>query len=227
MAPTLPSNAHVSAHPCIRAKLSQLRSASTNARDTKALVHDIATIVGCEAFAHGLTTAEVGKDVSPLGYEYPVENVSPSSMNIVPILRSGLSMVDPIQALLPSPVPIHHLGMYREKSTFQPVEYYNNLPYHKAGDESKVPELAVIVDPIIATGQTLCAAIDTLKDWGVPRIITISILASEDGLRKASEAWPKGTEMWVGGVDAGTDERGMIKPGLGDIGDRLFLTMGK
>ena len=61
MAPTLPPNAHVSAHPCVRAKLSQLRSASTNARDTKALVHDIATIVGCEAFAHGLTAAEVGK----------------------------------------------------------------------------------------------------------------------------------------------------------------------
>ncbi len=137
-------------------------------------------------------------------------------------------MLDAVQALLPSPVSVHHLGMYREKSTLQPVEYYNNLPYHKQGDTARVSELAIIVDPVIATGSTVCAAIDTLKDWGVPRIISISVLASEEGLRRAAEAWPEGVELWVGGVDAGeTDERGMIKPGLGDIGDRLFLAIGK
>jgi uracil phosphoribosyltransferase len=142
-------------------------------------------------------------------------------------MRSGLAMLEPLQALLPSSVSVHHLGMYREKSTLQPVEYYNNLPYHKEGDQSSISELAIIVDPIIATGSTVCAAIDTLKDWGVPRIISIAVLASEEGLRKAAEAWPEGVELWVGGVDAETDDRGMLKPGLGDIGDRLFLTMGK
>lgn len=136
-------------------------------------------------------------------------------------------MVDAVQAVLPTPVSIHHLGMYREKSTLQPVEYYNNLPYHKAGDTSSISDLAIIVDPIIATGSTVCAAIETLRDWGVKRIISISILASQDGLRKAAEAWPEGVELWVGGVDAETDERGMIKPGLGDVGDRLYLTVGK
>ena len=136
-------------------------------------------------------------------------------------------MVDAIQSLLPSAVSVHHLGMYREKSTLQPVEYYNNLPYHKAGDASSVPELAIIVDPVIATGSTICAAIDTLRDWGVPRIIGISILASKGGLRRAADEWPEGVELWAGGMDAETDERGMIKPGLGDIGDRLYLTVGK
>jgi uracil phosphoribosyltransferase len=145
----------------------------------------------------------------------------------VPILRSGLSMVDALQSLLPEPVPIHHLGMYREKTTLDPVEYYNNLPYHKVGGESKVPDLAIVIDPIIATGSTVCAAIETLKDWGVPRIIAISVLSSETGLAKAAQSWPEGVELWVGGVDAETDERGMIKPGLGDVGDRLFLTVGK
>ena len=116
------------------------------------------------------------QDQSPLGYEYTAETISPS-VCLVPILRSGLSMVDALQSLLPDPVSVHHLGMYREKTTLQPVEYYNNLPYHKAGDESsKVPELAIIVDPIIATGSTVCAAIDTLRDWGVPRILSISVL---------------------------------------------------
>lgn len=156
-----------------------------------------------------------------------MEAISPSHISLVPILRSGLSMLDAVQSLLPAPVPVHHLGMYREKSTLQPVEYYNNLPYHKAGDDSGASELAIIVDPIIATGSTVCAAIDTLRDWGVPRIISISVLASEGGLRRAADAWPEGVELWVGGVDAETDERRMIKPGLGDIGDRLYLTVGK
>ena len=61
----------------------------------------------------------------------------------------------------------------------------------------------------------------------MPRIIAIGILASEGGLRRAAESWPEGVELWVGGVDAETDDKGMIKPGLGDIGDRLFLTVGK
>lgn len=136
-------------------------------------------------------------------------------------------MLEAIQALLPEAVSVNHLGMYREKSTLQPVEYYNNLPWHKANDTAGVSDLAIIIDPIIATGSTVCAAIDTLKDWGVPRIISISVLASEDGLKQAAEAWPEGVELWVGGVDAETDAKGMIKPGLGDIGDRLFLTVGK
>ncbi|GAB7328884.1 hypothetical protein MBLNU13_g00755t1 [Cladosporium sp. NU13] len=224
---SVPSNVHVSTHPCLRAKLSLLRSKSTNARETKQLVHEIATIVGCEALAHGLQVTETGTDTSPLGYEYKTESISPATVCLVPILRSGLSMVDALQSLLPEPVPIHHLGMYREKTTLDPVEYYNNLPYHKVGGESKVPDLAIVIDPIIATGSTVCAAIDTLRDWGVPRIIAISVLSSQAGLQKASEIWPQGVELWVGGVDAETDEKGMIKPGLGDVGDRLFLTVGK
>lgn len=136
-------------------------------------------------------------------------------------------MLDALQSLLPSAVSVHHLGMYREKSTLQPVEYYNNLPYRREGEDSGIPELAIIVDPIIATGSTVCAAIETLKDWGVQRILAVCVLASDGGLRRAAELWPEGVEIWVGGVDAETDARGMIKPGLGDIGDRLFLTVGK
>ena len=139
-------------------------------------------------------------------------------------------MVPALSSLLPSPVPIHHLGLYREKSTLQPVEYYNNLPYHTphaAGSTKPQPELAIIVDPIIATGATAQAAIDTLKDWGVKRIIVVAILATEEGLHKACGEWEEGVEVWVGGCDKEVDEKGMIKPGLGDIGDRLFLTLGK
>jgi len=230
----LPKNAHVSTHPCLQAKLSQLRSASTGSKDAQTLVHELALMVGYEALAAGLKAQPTGTDKSPLGYEYTTTTTSPAptSISLVPILRSGLSMVPALSSLLPTPVPIHHLGLYREKSTLQPVEYYNNLPYHTphntaAGSTSPQPELAIIVDPIIATGATAQAAIDTLKDWGVKRIIVVSILATEEGLQKACGEWEEGVEVWVGGCDKGVDDKGMIKPGLGDIGDRLFMTLEK
>jgi len=228
----IPKNAHVSTHPCLQAKLSQLRSASTGSKDAQTLVHELALMVGYEALGAALKTQQDGTDKSPLGYEYDTATTSPSpsSISIVPILRSGLSMVPALSSLLPTPVPIHHLGLYREKSTLQPVEYYNNLPYHTphtSGASKPQPELAIIVDPISATGATACAAIDTLKDWGVKRIIVCSILATEEGLQKACSEWEEGVEVWVGGCDKDVDDKGMIKPGLGDIGDRLFLTLGK
>jgi len=126
--------------------------------------------------------------------------------------------------------------MYREKSTLQPVEYYNNLPYHtittsstSTSSSSRPSDLAILVDPIIATGATVSAAIETLKDWGVQRIVICSVLASKGGLEKATQVWKEEgkVEFWVGGVDEEVDARGMIKPGLGDVGDRLFGTVGK
>jgi uracil phosphoribosyltransferase len=137
-------------------------------------------------------------------------------------------MTTALSSLLPMPVPIHHLGLYREKSTLQPVEYYNNLPYHTStAANNDLPELAIICDPVIATGATACAAIDSLRDWGVKRIIVVSVLATREGLRKACEEWEEGVQVWVGGCDEDVDDKGMIKPGLGDIGDRLFMTLGK
>jgi uracil phosphoribosyltransferase len=227
----LPKNAHVSTHPCLQAKLSQLRSASTGCRDAQTLVHEIALMVGYEALGSALKAQEAGTDKSPLGYEYPTTTTSPtpSRISLVPILRSGLSMVPALSSLLPSPVPIHHLGLFREKTTLQPVEYYNNLPYHSptSQHEGGPADLAIVVDPIIATGATACAAIDSLREHGVKRIIVVSVLAAEDGLKAACAEWEEGVEVWVGGCDSGVDEKGMIKPGLGDIGDRLFLTLGK
>jgi uracil phosphoribosyltransferase len=116
----------------------------------------------------------------------------------------------------------------------QPVEYYNNLPYHipAVNTPSNSPntgasELAILIDPVIATGGTAVAAIQTLKEWGVKRIIVISVLGALPGVIQAANEWPEGTEIWVAGLDEEVNDRGMIKPGLGDVGDRLFLTIGK
>ncbi|KAJ8604552.1 hypothetical protein MRB53_041775 [Persea americana] len=134
-----------------------------------------------------------------------------------------------LQTLLPSPVPVHHLGLFRQKGMdgLVAVEYYNNLPYHRPSAGAPGPsQLTILTDPVIATGATACAAIDTLRDWGVQRVIMIAVIASEPGLRRAAAQWAEGTEIWVAGLDAECDEDGMIKPGLGDVGDRLFLTIG-
>lgn len=130
--------------------------------------------------------------------------------------------------MLPAPVPVHHLGMYREPSTLDPVEYYNNLPQHIQHDpSSNVSSLAILVDPIIATGGTCAAAIQTLREWGAKRVIVLAVVAAEEGLNRVAAEWPEGTDIWVAGVDKDLTKSGMLKPGVGDIGDRLFLTIGK
>ncbi len=141
-------------------------------------------------------------------------------------------MLEALQALLPEPVPVHHLGLFREPTTLQPVEYYNNLPYHRPTsvqpDPHPIPEIAILLDPVIATGATASAAIQSLLEWGVKKVVLISVLCSEGGVVKAAtENGTEGVEVWVGGVDREVDDRGMIMPGLGDVGDRLFLTIGK
>ncbi|KAI1418845.1 uracil phosphoribosyltransferase-domain-containing protein [Xylaria sp. FL1777] len=226
---SLPVNVHVSKHPCLLSKLSRLRARDTEAREVKSLVHDIALIVGCEAFASALTVVDGPKGLTPIGYEYTTVLAQPQEISVVPILRSGLGMVDAIQTLLPTPVPVHHLGLYREPSTLEPVEYYNNLPNHTASGRpgAHVSSLAVILDPVIATGGTCIAAIQTLREWGVKKIVVLSVIAASEGVRRAADEWPEAVEIWVAGVDSELTPNGMLKPGLGDIGDRIFLTIGK
>ncbi|KAF4926182.1 Uracil phosphoribosyltransferase [Colletotrichum viniferum] len=226
---SLPSNVHVSQHPCLRAKLSQLRSKSTAAKDVKTLVHEIGLIVATEALASSTKATDGPKDATPLGFEFTSTEISPSRLCLVPILRSGLGMVEAVQTILPGPVPVHHLGLYREPSTLEPVEYYNNLPNHISSDGSNpdVSSLAIILDPVIATGGTCAAAIQTLREWGVQRIIVMSVIGAAEGVKRAAGEWADATEIWIAGVDEELTPNGMLKPGVGDVGDRLFLTIGK
>jgi uracil phosphoribosyltransferase len=97
-----------------------------------------------------------------------------------------------------------------------------------SGAEAEAPpSLAVILDPVIATGGTCAAAIQTLREWGAQRIMVLSVLGAAPGVRAAAAEWPEGVEIWLAGVDEELTPGGMLKPGLGDVGDRLFLTIGK
>ncbi|KAK5994598.1 Uracil phosphoribosyltransferase [Cladobotryum mycophilum] len=228
---SLPPNVHVSQHPSLQAKLSQIRSKTASDRDVKSLIHEISLIVACEALNKSIKAVEGPKDQTPLGFEYTTTVSEPSDISIVPILRSGLGMVEAVQTMLPASVPVHHLGMYREPSTLDPVEYYNNLPNHTpsghSSPASSASSLAIIVDPVIATGGTCAAAIQTLREWGAKRVIVMAVIGAEEGVRRAAQEWPEETEIWIAGVDKELTAGGMLKPGLGDVGDRLFLTIGK
>ncbi|KAH7033481.1 uracil phosphoribosyltransferase-domain-containing protein [Microdochium trichocladiopsis] len=140
---------------------------------------------------------------------------------VIVVLRSGLAMVDPVMDFFPDDADtvIYHLGMFREKVSLQPVEYYNKLP-------PKNPRIkhAYVLDPLVATGGTATAVIGILKDWGVEKITLFSLLGSRTGLEAVANVWPEGTEVFAGGVDDGLDDKGYVKPGVGDIGDRLFGT---
>ncbi|KAK0646422.1 uracil phosphoribosyltransferase-domain-containing protein [Cercophora newfieldiana] len=224
----LPANVHVSKHPCLLAKLSQLRSKDTSAKEVKRLIHEISLIVGCEALAQAVAATPGPTDLTPLGFDYQTTTILPDTISLVPILRSGLGMVEAVETILPSPVPVHHLGLFREPTTLQPVEYYNNLPNHQAHDGSAAASrLAIILDPVIATGGTCAAAIQTLREWGTQRIIVLSVVGAVPGVVRAAEEWPEGVEVWLAGIDKELTDKGMLKPGLGDVGDRLFLTIGK
>ncbi|KAH8880414.1 PRTase-like protein [Thozetella sp. PMI_491] len=224
----LPSNVHVSQHPCLLAKLSKLRSKDTPSKEVSSLVNEIGLIVGVEALGSVLSVSAGPVDQTPLGFEYQTTQVAPQNISIVPILRSGLGLVDAIQTLLPDPVPVHHLGLYREPSTLDPVEYYNNLPNHVQGaaEAAGGNKLAIILDPVIATGGTCAAAIQTLREWGAQRIIVLSVIGAEPGVRRAAAEWDQ-VEIWLAGIDSELTPEGMLKPGVGDVGDRLFLTIGK
>ncbi|KAI1775628.1 uracil phosphoribosyltransferase-domain-containing protein [Hypoxylon cercidicola] len=140
---------------------------------------------------------------------------------VIIILRSGLAMMDSFVAALPAETDmvIYHLGLFRERQTLQPIEYYNKLP-------QKDPRIkhAYVLDPLVATGGTAGASISILRDWGVDQITFLCLLASQAGLETAANVWPESTRFVVGAVDPELDDKGYVKPGVGDIGDRLFGT---
>jgi uracil phosphoribosyltransferase len=134
----------------------------------------------------------------------------------VPILRAGLGFLPGVQAMIPS-APVSVIGLRRNEQTLQPEGYYSRLV------EDLAQRTALILDPMLATGGSLVAAIDMLKQAGCPRIKGLFLVAAPEGLARVEAAHPD-TEIYVASIDQGLDPRGYILPGLGDAGDRLFGT---
>lgn len=197
-------------HPLVYHKMSLLRDSRVRPKQFRELVRELTQLIGIKA-CEKLDLEVISKELhSPVGSftGYQLKG----SIGVFPILRAGQGMVDPFLSLIPN-ARVHHLGLYREKATLLPVEYYNKLPAVCSIDTG------FVVDPMIATAGTAIAAVNILKDWGLKKIIFVCILASKHGLEILLQTHPD-IEVYACAVDDKLTDQGYIFPGLGDAGDR-------
>ncbi|KAJ2725948.1 hypothetical protein GGI07_000876 [Coemansia sp. Benny D115] len=208
------ANVFVCQHPIVQQKISELRNAKNTPRQVRELTDSITRLLLYTA-TQDLNLVESMEAQSPMGNKYQQLSVS-TRLALVPILRSGLAMLSAASDLLHD-AEIRHLGLFREEATLQPVEYYNKLPRQCNADQ------CLVLDPMIATGGTAQAAIEILRDWGVPTIKFIAICVSQQGIETLARKFPD-VQFFVGTVDEGLDSKGFVVPGIGDCGDRLNNT---
>lgn len=200
-------------HVLIDHKLAHLRDEHTKTKEFRELIEEVAMLEAFEALKD-LPTKEI-EVTTPLEITRQTV-VQENSLAIIPILRAGLGMVNGVLALFPT-ARVGHIGLYRDEKTFEPKEYYCKLP---VGIEDKV---ALLLDPMLATGGSAIAAIQFLKNRGVKKIKLMNILAAPEGIEAVGKAHPD-VQIYIAKVDRCLNENCYILPGLGDAGDRLFGT---
>ncbi len=206
------ASVYPSTHPLVHGKLASLRDTRTGPAEFRRLVRSLAILLAQEATADLAT--KVIRVTTPLGPAPGRVLVDP--LAVVPILRAGLGMAEGILDLIPE-AEVWHLGLYRDEQTLSPVAYYNKLP--------PLPRftVALLVDPMLATGGSAVQACTLLRAAGVTRIKLISLIAAPDGIARMADAMPD-VPIHVGAVDERLNDVGFICPGLGDAGDRQFGT---
>ena len=206
-------NVVVLGHPLLKHKITMLRDKNTGTNEFRALIEEIAMLMGYEAL-RDLPTEDVEVETPIETCMSPV--LSGKKMAVVPILRAGLGMVSGILALVPT-ARVGHIGMYRDEETHEPQEYYCKLP---KGIKNRV---VVVVDPMLATGGSAVDAVNLIKEKGATNIKFMAIIAAPEGLKAFTDAHPD-VQLYVGQVDRCLNEAAYICPGLGDAGDRIFGT---
>jgi uracil phosphoribosyltransferase len=199
-------------HPIVARDLTILRDRSTNTADFRLAMGRIATILAYFAL----------KDLplKEMEIETPIRTAKGFQINtsiiIVPILRAGLSLVNPLINFIPD-ASVGHLGMYRDETTHEPVDYYSNLP------EGLENAMVLLVDPMLATGGSADDAIAFLKKKGATNIRFISLISAPEGIQRVSKKHPD-VSVITAAVDEKLNSDAFIVPGLGDAGDRYFGT---
>jgi len=204
---------HVVDHPLVRHKLGILRKDSTSTSEFRSVSNEIARLLIYEA-TKGFATEK--HTVQGWAGPVEVEAISGKMVTIVPILRAGLGLMDGVLDMVPG-AKISVVGLYRNEETLEPVEYYVKLA--KEIDQ----RIAIILDPMLATGGSLIATIDLLKKRGCKRILSLNLVCAPEGIKRVEEAHPD-VDIYTAAVDSHLDEHGYIIPGLGDAGDRIFGT---
>jgi uracil phosphoribosyltransferase len=200
-------------HPLVQHKLGLLRDQTTPTQMFRLLVDELTLLLTYEA-TKDLATEDVEIE-TPLE-RTRVQRISGKKVAVCPILRAGVGMLDGVLSLI-SGARVGFIGLYRNEDTLEPVEYYVKLP-------QDVGQRAVILlDPMLATGNSTAAAVATVKEAGAESIRLIAIIAAPEGIERLQSEHPDVTIV-VAAIDRELNERGYIVPGLGDAGDRLFGT---
>jgi uracil phosphoribosyltransferase len=199
-------------HPLVHHHLAALRDQATPPREFRALINRLTCLLVYEA-TRDLAT-------KPADIQTPLTTarcrVLSQRIGLVPILRAGLGMVDPVLKVIPD-AEVRHLGVQRDERTLKPVCYYEKPPSDKPFD------IALILDPMLATGGSVTAALQTVAHWGVKRSVVLSIISAPEGIKHVTDSFPD-TPVFVCVIDQRLNEHGYIVPGLGDAGDRIFHT---
>ena len=206
-------NLRVVEHPLLQHKLTHLRSQETTTDSFRRLVREVSQMLAYEV-TRDLPTEKVTIR-TPLA-EIASPMISGKKQCIVSILRAGNGMLDGMLELLPA-ARVGHIGLYRDPATLEPVEYYFKVP------EDIADRMVIVVDPMLATGNSATAAINRLKERGVTHPKLVCLLAAPEGVRCMLERHPD-VMITVVALDDRLNDHGYIVPGLGDAGDRLFGT---
>ncbi len=200
-------------HPLIKHKLGLMRQKDISTKDFRDLSGEVARLLTYEATKNLVTEK---KTIQGWAGDVEIEEIKGKKITIVPILRAGLGMMDGVFDLIPS-ARVSVVGFYRNEETLKPVQYYVKMT--SAMEE----RIALILDPMLATGGTLIATIDLLKEAGCKTIKGLFLVAAPEGLAKVTQKHPD-VDIYVAAVDERLNEIGYILPGLGDAGDKIFGT---
>jgi uracil phosphoribosyltransferase len=200
-------------HPLVRHKLGLLRDVRTTTEMFRRLVNELTLLLTYEATKE-MSLEEIEVE-TPLA-RTAAHRIPGKKVAVCPILRAGMGMLDGVLSLIPV-ARVGFIGLYRNEETLEPVEYYVKLPADIAERD------VLVLDPMLATGNSTAAAVAKLKEAGAAQITLIALIAAPEGIERLTSEHPD-IRVVVASVDSHLDERGYIVPGLGDAGDRLYGT---
>ena len=200
-------------HPLVQHKLSRLRDKNTSNKEFRELVSELAMLMCYEVTRNlPLVDAEIETPICKSTFKV----LANEKIAIIPILRAGLGMADGMMNMIPN-AKMGHIGMYRNEDTLKPTSYYCKLPYDIEERD------AILVDPMLATGNSAIEGIRVLKEAGAKSIRLVNLIAAPEGIEAVGKVYDD-VDIYVACVDQKLNEYGYIVPGLGDAGDRLFGT---
>lgn len=201
-------------HPLIQHKIGLMREQGISSKDFRELASEVGNLLTYEATRELQT--EIVETIAWNGQKINIKKIKGKKITVVPILRAGIGMLDGVLKLVPN-AKISVVGLYRDEDTLKPVAYFDKVV------KDVTQRTALIVDPMLATGGTLIATIDLLKQKGCKHIMGLFLVAAPEGLEAVQAAHPD-VDIYTAAIDKRLNEQGYILPGLGDAGDKIFGT---